>query len=148
MADESHAQRSRLAMVMRPLALFVVVSAIVFTVAQLELAKPGVPSADPGTQVAVGDAQRGSTAFEQTCAGCHGAGGEGGVGPRLIDNPISLAAVNGRRSTPAGCNAAGPGDRRDRAGRPRLRRHPHRAPRPANLAAGAVCQALRVLCTS
>ena len=80
-------------MVMRPLALFVVVSAIVFTVAQLELAKPGVPSADPGTQVAVGDAQRGSTAFEGTCAGCHGAGGEGGVGPRLIDNPISLAAV-------------------------------------------------------
>ena len=31
--------------------------------------------------------------YSQTCAACHGETGEGGVGPRLEGNPISLAGA-------------------------------------------------------
>jgi mono/diheme cytochrome c family protein len=91
---EDSPQRSRLAMVVRPLALLVVVSAVVFTFAQLHLAKPGVPSAAAGTKIVLGDSYRGAIAFDQTCQACHGEGGKGGgIGPRLIGDKISLAAV-------------------------------------------------------
>jgi mono/diheme cytochrome c family protein len=91
---EDSPRRSRLAMVVRPLALLVVVSAVIFTFAQLHLAKPGVPSAAAGTKIALGDSYRGSIAFDQTCQACHGEGGKGGgIGPRLIGDKISLAAV-------------------------------------------------------
>ena len=94
MAADSHPGRSRLAMIARPLALLVVVSAVVFTFAQLHLARPGVPSAAAGTKIALGDSYRGSIAFDQTCQACHGEGGKGGgIGPRLIGDRISLAAV-------------------------------------------------------
>jgi mono/diheme cytochrome c family protein len=94
MAAESQHGRSRLAMIGRPLALLVVVSAVVFTFAELHLAKPGVPSATAGTKIALGDSYRGSIAFDQTCQACHGEGGKGGgIGPRLIGDRISLAAV-------------------------------------------------------
>ena len=94
MAADSHPGRSRLAMIARPLALLVVVSAVVFTFAQLHLARPGVPSAAAGTKIALGDSYRGSIAFDQTCKACHGEGGKGGgIGPRLIGDRISLAAV-------------------------------------------------------
>ena len=78
---------------LRPLALFLVVSALVFGLAKLHLAKPGVPKIAVGTQVALGDPYRGETIFGQTCASCHGIGGKGGVGPRLIGDSIGLARV-------------------------------------------------------
>src|SRR5918911_1149613 len=44
--------------------------------------------------VAVGDAYQGETVFQQTCAGCHGAGGKGGgIGPRLAGAAIPLAVA-------------------------------------------------------
>ena len=36
----------------------------------------------------VGEAKRGSGAFEHNCQACHGPGGIGGVGPKLAKNPI------------------------------------------------------------
>jgi mono/diheme cytochrome c family protein len=94
MAGHAQAPRSRRALIARPLALFALISATVFVLAQLHLAKPGLPSAAAGTKVAVGDSYRGGVAFDQTCGGCHGAGGKGGgIGPRLIGDRITLAAV-------------------------------------------------------
>jgi mono/diheme cytochrome c family protein len=87
-------RRSRARLVVRPLALFLVVSALIFGLAKLHLAKPGAPKTASGTQVALGDPYRGETIFGQTCASCHGIGGKGGsVGPRLIGDQIGLARV-------------------------------------------------------
>src|SRR3954454_15971883 len=54
--------------VVLPLVLFVVVSATVFTLAKLHLAKSKASTAP----VALGDAARGQAIFKQTCGGCHG----------------------------------------------------------------------------
>jgi mono/diheme cytochrome c family protein len=75
-----------------PLVLLVSLWGGSFALAKLHLAKPGTPKVG-GPPVELGDAYRGETVFTQTCSGCHGVGGKGGVGPRLIDNPISLAAA-------------------------------------------------------
>jgi len=108
MAADSHPGRSRLAMIARPLALLVVVSAVVFTYAQLHLARPGVPDAAAGTKIALGDSYRGSIAFDQTCKACHCEGGKGGgIGPRLIGDRISLAAV--KQQIDAGGGSMPPG---------------------------------------
>jgi mono/diheme cytochrome c family protein len=94
MEGDGHRRRSRGALIARPFALLVVVSAIVFTLAELHLAKPGIPSAAAGTKIVLGDSYRGATEFDQTCQACHGEGGKGGgIGPRLIGDKISLAAV-------------------------------------------------------
>jgi mono/diheme cytochrome c family protein len=85
-------ERRLLRLVIVPLALLVALWGGTFALAKLHLAKPGAPKV-AGTPVELGDAYRGETVFEQTCSGCHGVGGKGGVGPRLIDNPISLAAA-------------------------------------------------------
>ncbi len=108
MNGNGHEGRSRLGLILRPLALFVVVSGVVFTLAQLHLAKPGLPSAAAGTKIAVGDSYRGSIGFDQTCGGCHGAGGKGGaIGPRLIGDRITLAAV--KQQIDAGGGSMPPG---------------------------------------
>jgi cytochrome c551 len=49
-----------------------------------------------------------SGAFDQTCGGCHGAGGKGGaIGPRLIGDRITLAAV--KQQIDAGGGSMPPG---------------------------------------
>lgn len=107
MADDSPPRRRRFAMIVRPLALLVAVSAVIFTLAELHLAKPGVPRAAAGTKIALGDSYRGLTAFDQTCQACHGEGGKGGgIGPRLIGDKISLAAV--KQQIDAGSGAMPP----------------------------------------
>jgi mono/diheme cytochrome c family protein len=63
---------------------------------------PPPPAAAPA-----GDAARGQQIFAATCAGCHGAQAEGGVGPALAGNPIgieqALATIrSGRGVMPAG----------------------------------------------
>jgi mono/diheme cytochrome c family protein len=83
-----------------PLCLFLAVSATAFALAQLSLAKPTVPKAVGS--VRLGDPYRGQTVFTQSCAGCHGATGEGGVGPRLQGAPISLAAAKAQIERPRG----------------------------------------------
>jgi mono/diheme cytochrome c family protein len=75
-----------------PACLFVVVSATAFTLAKLSLAKPGVPKAAAGS-VKLGDPYRGQVVFTQSCSACHGATGQGGVGPKLDGDPISVGAA-------------------------------------------------------
>lgn len=92
-------------LVVVPAILFAVFAGTAFALAKLHLAKPGTPRAS-GT-VAVGDSYRGETIFSQQCASCHGQGGSGGIGPRLIGASISLAAAkaqidNGGGTMPAG----------------------------------------------
>ena len=81
----------RVRLIVIPLCLFVGVSAGVFLLARLALAEPSAPKALG--EVVLGDQYRGQIVYSQSCAGCHGATGEGGVGPRLAGNPISLAAA-------------------------------------------------------
>jgi cytochrome c551 len=75
----------RIRLVVIPAILFVVVTAVVFTLAQLHPAKDEVNSGG-GTSTA---AQRGQALFADRCASCH----ETGVGPELQGDPISLAAA-------------------------------------------------------
>jgi mono/diheme cytochrome c family protein len=89
-----------------PLVLFAVVSATVFTLAKLHLARPEPPAA-AGT-VKVGDQHRGEAVFQSRCSSCHGEGGKGGgIGPALAGASITLAAAktqidNGGGTMPAG----------------------------------------------
>jgi mono/diheme cytochrome c family protein len=89
-----------------PLVLFAVVSATVFTLAKLHLAKPEAPAS--ASSVQLGDAYRGETVFISECSSCHGMGGEGGgIGPRLAGASISILQAkaqieNGGGAMPAG----------------------------------------------
>jgi mono/diheme cytochrome c family protein len=76
--------------VLLPLVLFVVVSATVFTLAKLHLAKPAASAAGPAK---LGDSVRGQVIFRETCGGCHGMNAQGGVGPRLAGARITPAAA-------------------------------------------------------
>ena len=95
----------RFRLVVIPACLFLGVSATVFALAKLALAEPTAPKAVGA--VRLGDAYRGQVVYSQTCAGCHGATGEGGVGPKLDDNPISLAAVQSQIDSGGGTMPAG-----------------------------------------
>jgi cytochrome c551 len=98
--------RRKVRLLVVPAALFAAVAGTVFTLAELHPAKPAAPTASGPVQL--GDQYRGETIFQETCAGCHGQGGEGGgVGPALAGNPISLATAQvtidaGRGAMPAG----------------------------------------------
>jgi mono/diheme cytochrome c family protein len=99
------ARRDVLRLVVAPLVLFVGVSAGVFTLAKLHLAKP---EATTPSNVTLGDVQRGAAIFASTCASCHGqAGRGGGIGPRLAGAPISIFAV--KAQIDAGGGAMPPG---------------------------------------
>lgn len=65
--------------------------------------KPSAAASPPAT----GDPARGKSLFATNCSGCHGAGAEGGVGPRLAGSDLdaeNVAAViaAGRGVMPAG----------------------------------------------
>ena len=75
-----------------PAVLFLAVAGTAFGLAKAHLAKPGNPKSSG--RVVLGDSYRGETVFQQTCAGCHGAGGKGGgIGPRLAGAAIPLAVA-------------------------------------------------------
>jgi mono/diheme cytochrome c family protein len=77
-----------------PLAILACLWGATFALAKLHLAKPGTPKVAADANVEVGDQYRGATVFSVNCAGCHGAGGKGGgIGPKLVGDPIPLAAV-------------------------------------------------------
>ena len=79
---------------LRPLLLFVCVSATAFVLATLHVFKPGTPKAAAGTGVTLGDVYRGETVFQQSCASCHGARGTGGgIGPKLAGAALTPAGV-------------------------------------------------------
>jgi cytochrome c551 len=84
----------RVRLIVIPLSLFVCVSAAVFALSRLALAEPSAPKTSG--EVTLGDVYRGQVVYSQACAGCHGATGEGGVGPKLDGNPISLPAAKAR----------------------------------------------------
>jgi cytochrome c550 len=88
-------------LVVVPLCLFFGVSAAAFTLAKLSLAEPGVPKV-AARNIKLGDPYRGQVVYSQTCAGCHGESGEGGVGPRLAGATITLAAARAQIENPVG----------------------------------------------
>jgi mono/diheme cytochrome c family protein len=70
---------------------FLVVSGIVFTLARLHLARPGLPKIT-SSKIVLGDFYAGQTLFTQKCGACHGSIGQGGsIGPKLEGLRISLA---------------------------------------------------------
>ena len=82
-------RRARLIVV--PAILLVGVTAGVYLLAELHLAKDEAASAPSGPPVA-GDAARGETLFAENCASCHGEGGAGGgVGPTLAGSGVARA---------------------------------------------------------
>ena len=88
----------------KPFALLAAVSAATFAFAQWHPFSPSAPasSADGPS----GDVDRGAAVFATTCASCHGAEGEGGVGPTLRGSGLSAAEVEavvaeGRGTMPA-----------------------------------------------
>ena len=94
--------------VVLPLVLFVVVSATVFTLANLHLAKPAASSG----AVPLGDAKHGRVAYVQKCAPCHGAQAQGKVGPRLAGADLTVEQAraqidNGGGIMPAGLVSGG-----------------------------------------
>lgn len=92
---------------LRPLALLVVVAAVVFALAEAHVLKPSAPKAS-GSSVRLGDVYRGETVFQQKCAGCHGNGGKGGgVGPALAGAPLTAAAVEAQIDRGGGVMPAG-----------------------------------------
>lgn len=93
--------------VVRPLVLFAAVTVAAFVLATLHIFKPGTPKAAAGTGVTLGDVYRGETVFQKSCASCHGAGGSGGIGPKLAGASLTPARVkaqidNGGGAMPAG----------------------------------------------
>ena len=90
---------------LRPAALFVAVSAIIFGLAIWQPFEPGgAPAAQTGL---TGDPAAGEGLYAEGCAGCHGAGGEGGVGPALVDRGldeelVATTVASGRGTMPAG----------------------------------------------
>jgi len=87
-----------------PVVLLFGVAGVTYALAKWHPARPGNSSSGP---VQLGDQYRGETVFQSNCAGCHGANGSGGVGPRLQGLPITIASVkaqidNGGGTMPAG----------------------------------------------
>ncbi|HEX2495718.1 MAG TPA: cytochrome c [Gaiellaceae bacterium] len=80
-------RRARLVVV--PAILLVGVTAGVYLLAELHLAKDEAASA-PSAALVAGDAARGETLFAENCARCHGEGGAGGgVGPTLAGSGVA-----------------------------------------------------------
>ena len=87
----------------RPLLVGGAVVVGTFALAQAQVFEPSAP-AEPG---AAGDATRGEAIFASECAGCHGEGGAGGVGPALVETGLDATEVatvvqQGRGVMPAG----------------------------------------------
>ena len=74
-----------------PVVLGAYVVAMVVVLAQLHPFRPAATAAV--TSVAAGDVYRGETVYQRDCAGCHGAGGEGGAGPALVGTGLAAATV-------------------------------------------------------
>ena len=94
--------RWRLAAV--PLALFLVVSGIVFAVAK---ATPFKKDAGAGAALTLGDAARGKTVFAKNCAACHGPDAGGDIGPALRGSGIRLVDARSVLRTGRGIMPAG-----------------------------------------
>ena len=93
----------RVRLLVIPAILFVSLSGAAFALAKLHLAKPGVPKSSGSLDLTGADAYRGQVVFSQNCASCHGPDGKtGGVGPKLQDDNITLAAIKAQIDSPRG----------------------------------------------
>jgi mono/diheme cytochrome c family protein len=73
----------------RPLVAGAIVVVAVFLLAQWPIFEPSAPA----SSTTEGDAARGQVVFDRECASCHGPGGEGGAGPRLVDSGLAAAQI-------------------------------------------------------
>jgi mono/diheme cytochrome c family protein len=73
----------------RPVLVGAAIVVATFLLAQWPIFEPDAPAGS----VVAGDAANGEVVFGQECASCHGAGGEGGVGPRLVDSGLDAATI-------------------------------------------------------
>jgi mono/diheme cytochrome c family protein len=73
----------------RPILVGGLVVVAVFLLAQWPIFEPS----EATTTTAQGDAERGQVLFESECASCHGAGGEGGAGPRLAASGLAADEI-------------------------------------------------------
>jgi mono/diheme cytochrome c family protein len=76
----------------RPLVVGALIALGVFVLAKAQIFEPSASSGDPS---ASGDADRGAVVFERACAACHGTGGEGGSGPRLVGSGLDRDVMPG-----------------------------------------------------
>jgi mono/diheme cytochrome c family protein len=89
------------------LLLFAVVSAAVFTLAKLHLARPSV-HVGANEQVKLGDFYNGQTVFFQKCGACHGQNAQGTkIAPKLEGLQISLAVAKAQIDAGGGVMPAG-----------------------------------------
>lgn len=87
-----------------PVVLGVYVVAMVVVLAHVHPFRPATAAA---TSVAAGDVYRGETVYQRDCAGCHGAGGEGGAGPPLVGTGLTAVAVLAQVRSGGGIMPAG-----------------------------------------
>jgi mono/diheme cytochrome c family protein len=73
----------------RPVLVGAVIVIATFVLAQATIFEPEATSDTP----LLGDPNRGAEVFADTCAGCHGDGGEGGTGPRLVGSGLDAETV-------------------------------------------------------
>jgi mono/diheme cytochrome c family protein len=89
-----------------PVLVFVYVSAMVFVLAKAHPFSPAAPTVS-STPVTLGDPYSGETAFQESCASCHGVGGSGGgIGPELAGRNLDLVLVKAQIETGSGAMPA------------------------------------------
>ena len=94
-ADRPSGQRGAL-LILRPLALLLGVSGIIFGLAKAHPFSRSAPKLAAGASIVTGDPVVGKQVFAKSCAGCHGASAEGGAGPKLDGAAVSLATAQSR----------------------------------------------------
>jgi mono/diheme cytochrome c family protein len=106
--DRRVSSRPRLIrLVVLPALLFLVFAGTAYALAKWHPASPSVAAAT-GTVAATGNATAGAASFQQSCAGCHGVGGNGGgAGPKLAGASITLAAAKAQIDNGGGIMPAG-----------------------------------------
>jgi len=73
----------------RPVLVGAAIVVATLLLAQWPIFEPDAPAGS----VAAGDVANGEVVFARECSSCHGAGGEGGVGPRLVDSGLGADAI-------------------------------------------------------
>ncbi len=109
MSSGSDGRRPRTAhLVLVPVVVGALVALAVFGLAEWHVFQPSAPDAASAPAAADGDADAGRQVWTQSCASCHGADAEGGIGPglagntNLTDEDVAAVIRSGRGVMPAG----------------------------------------------
>lgn len=89
----------------KPLALAAAITAVVLALALFHPFKPSAKAS--GAPVTAGDVAHGKSLFDAKCAGCHGAAGVGGSGPKLAGLTLTSGAIAAQIATGGGAMPAG-----------------------------------------